>query len=257
MFYLSKLGMEAQLSCLRNKVPLPKPGLHVRGGYSNNIFSVAARVHTLGWAAKLLGRGAGVLLPVPALPAGRAVPVPHVAAAAARGGALAAAPAARARPRRRGVHAARPLPAAGAGHATRRGLARGHASATACPCGCLEMPCSRGAPPCISFARGVCSQRLLPARPRGADSGVPRAQGERVYTSLTMANAGATEVRTRLRLRSTTPGANNRLDIAAIVSFDAGAGVATPMFGAGPRIQGCRPTTQNLISKTWILVGAC
>ena len=67
------------------------------------------------------------------------------------------------------------------------------------------------------------------------DGGMRRAQGERVFTSLTMANAGATEVRTRLRLRSTTPGANNRLDIAAIVSFDAGAGVATPMFGAGAR----------------------
>jgi len=51
-----------------------------------------------------------------------------------------------------------------------------------------------------------------------------------------MANAGATEVRTRLRLRATVPGANNRLDIAAIVSFDAGAGVTTPMFGAPPRL---------------------
>jgi len=60
------------------------------------------------------------------------------------------------------------------------------------------------------------------------------AQGDRAYTSLTMANAGATEVRTRLRLRATVPGANNRLDIAAIVSFDAGAGVTTPMFGAPP-----------------------
>lgn len=60
------------------------------------------------------------------------------------------------------------------------------------------------------------------------------AQGDRVYTSITMDNAGATEIRTRLRLRSTAPGANNRLDIAAIVSFDAGAGVSTPMFGAPP-----------------------
>ena len=31
MFCLSKLGVEAQLSFLRNKVHLPKPGLHVRG----------------------------------------------------------------------------------------------------------------------------------------------------------------------------------------------------------------------------------
>ncbi len=59
-----------------------------------------------------------------------------------------------------------------------------------------------------------------------------------------MANAGATEVRTRLRLRATVPGANNRLDIAAIVSFDAGAGVTTPMFGAPPgprRPASCEP----------------
>ncbi|KAK9831468.1 hypothetical protein WJX81_008220 [Elliptochloris bilobata] len=76
--------------------------------------------------------------------------------------------------------------------------------------------------------------RPPPARGRAADDFTQRGRfflrGERVFTSLTMANAGTTEVRTRLRLRSTTPGANNRLDIAAIVSFDSGAGVATPMF---------------------------
>ena len=45
-------------------------------------------------------------------------------------------------------------------------------------------------------------------------------QGDRVWTALRYDLRGSTEVRSRLRLRSTCPGANNRLDIQAIVSWD-------------------------------------
>lgn len=38
-------------------------------------------------------------------------------------------------------------------------------------------------------------------------------QGERVWTAMRYDLRGSTEVRSRLRLRSTVPGANNRLDI--------------------------------------------
>lgn len=38
-------------------------------------------------------------------------------------------------------------------------------------------------------------------------------QGERVWTAMRYDMRGSTEVRSRLRLRSTVPGANNRLDI--------------------------------------------
>ncbi|PRW56111.1 F-box 7 [Chlorella sorokiniana] len=44
--------------------------------------------------------------------------------------------------------------------------------------------------------------------------------GERVWTAMRYDLRGSTEVRSRLRLRSTVPGANNRLDIQAIVSWD-------------------------------------
>jgi F-box protein 9 len=49
-----------------------------------------------------------------------------------------------------------------------------------------------------------------------------------VWTALRYTPTAATEIRCRLRLRSTTPGANNRLDIQAIVSWDREEGHALP-----------------------------
>ena len=57
-------------------------------------------------------------------------------------------------------------------------------------------------------------------------------QGDRVWTALRYDAASSTEIRSRLRLRSTVPGANNRLDIQQIVSWDREEGQALPMMGA-------------------------
>ncbi len=46
-----------------------------------------------------------------------------------------------------------------------------------------------------------------------------------------LGNNAGTEIRTRLRLRSTVRGANNRLDVDAIMSYDRGSNAATPMLG--------------------------
>jgi F-box protein 9 len=53
-----------------------------------------------------------------------------------------------------------------------------------------------------------------------------------VWTALRYDAASTTEIRSRLRLRSTVPGANNRLDIQQIVSWDREEGQALPMMGA-------------------------
>ena len=45
------------------------------------------------------------------------------------------------------------------------------------------------------------------------------------------ANSHNTEIRARLRLRSTVRGANNRLDVDSIVSFDKADGISTPVLG--------------------------
>ncbi|PSC69046.1 F-box 7 [Micractinium conductrix] len=59
-------------------------------------------------------------------------------------------------------------------------------------------------------------------------------EGERVFTALRYLAHSATEIRSRLRLRSTVPGANNRLDIQAIVSWDRADGQAVPMMDLQP-----------------------
>ena len=46
-----------------------------------------------------------------------------------------------------------------------------------------------------------------------------------------LGNNAGTEIRTRLRLRSTVRGANNRLDVDAIMSYDRGSNAAIPMLG--------------------------
>lgn len=46
------------------------------------------------------------------------------------------------------------------------------------------------------------------------------------------ANSHNTEIRAKLKLRSTVRGANNRLDVESIVSFDKADGISTPVLGA-------------------------
>lgn len=57
------------------------------------------------------------------------------------------------------------------------------------------------------------------------------AQGERVWTAMRYDLRGSTEVRSRLRLRSTIAGANNRLDIQSIVSWDREDRQELPLIG--------------------------
>lgn len=58
--------------------------------------------------------------------------------------------------------------------------------------------------------------------------------GDRVWTAMRYDPRSATEIRSRLRLRSTCPGANNRLDIQALVSWDRQEGQALPMMDLQP-----------------------
>lgn len=57
-------------------------------------------------------------------------------------------------------------------------------------------------------------------------------QRNRLFTSMPLGNNAGTEIRTRLQLRSTVRGANNRLDVDAIMSYDRGSNAAIPMLGA-------------------------
>lgn len=57
-------------------------------------------------------------------------------------------------------------------------------------------------------------------------------QRDNLFTSLPLQNSAGTEIRTRLRLRSTCRGANNRLDVDKIMSYDRGSDSAIPMLGA-------------------------
>lgn len=50
-------------------------------------------------------------------------------------------------------------------------------------------------------------------------------------TAMRYPNVAGTEIRSRLRLRSTTPGANNRLDVEHILSYDRFDGSSTSMMG--------------------------
>lgn len=53
---------------------------------------------------------------------------------------------------------------------------------------------------------------------------------DNLFTSLPLQNSAGTEIRTRLRLRSTCRGANNRLDVDKIMSYDRGSDSAIPML---------------------------
>lgn len=86
-------------------------------------------------------------------------------------------------------------------------------------------------------ARNASCQASAETAPRAATAAscpaCPAAlQGERVLTAMKYDPHSGTEIRSRLRLRSTVPGANNRLDIRAIVSWDRADGQAVNMMGA-------------------------
>ena len=66
---------------------------------------------------------------------------------------------------------------------------------------------------------------------RGLSFSCFRLQRNRLFTSLSLGNNAGTEIRTRLRLRSTVRGANNRLDVDAIMSYDRGSNAVTPVLG--------------------------
>lgn len=57
-------------------------------------------------------------------------------------------------------------------------------------------------------------------------------QKDNLFTSLPLGNTAGTEIRTRLRLRSTCRGGNNRLDVDKIMSFDRGSDSGVPMLSA-------------------------
>ena len=59
-------------------------------------------------------------------------------------------------------------------------------------------------------------------------------QGEKLWTGMVYPNMASTEIRMKLRLRSTVRGANNRLDIESLLSFDRHDNTATSMIGALP-----------------------
>ena len=56
-------------------------------------------------------------------------------------------------------------------------------------------------------------------------------QGDKVFMKVVYPNSSSTEIRSRLRLRSTVRGANNRLDLLSIVSYDHADGRAVPLAG--------------------------
>ena len=99
-------------------------------------------------------------------------------------------------------------------------------------------------------------------RDQKADPSCLHAQRDKLFTSMPLGNAAGTEIRTRLRLRSTCPGANNRLDVASIFSFDRGTRAQYAMPGALPkgvpsavRCQSVRLTAQRLLQPEPPMLG--
>ena len=67
----------------------------------------------------------------------------------------------------------------------------------------------------------------------GVQCGRYKLDGDKLYTALRYDNSTSTEVRSRMKVRSTVRGAFNRLDIVSIVSYDREDGSVVPMT-AGP-----------------------
>ena len=57
---------------------------------------------------------------------------------------------------------------------------------------------------------------------------------DKLYTAVRYQNSTSTEVRARMKIRSTVRGANNRLDINSIVSYDREDGSIVPMMMGTP-----------------------
>lgn len=72
---------------------------------------------------------------------------------------------------------------------------------------------------------------LKPTAQKAVQQGRYLLDKERIFTALQYENSTSTEIRSRLKLRSTVPGANNRLDIETIFSWDREDGRAMPMAG--------------------------
>jgi len=64
-----------------------------------------------------------------------------------------------------------------------------------------------------------------------------RVQGDKVLMKFVYPNVNSTEIRSRLTLRSTVRGANNRLDMLSIVSYDRLDGTASSLAGAQHGLQ--------------------
>lgn len=81
-------------------------------------------------------------------------------------------------------------------------------------------------------------QYTAPARSRTSSESLHHGRfkldGDTVYTAMRYNNSMATEVRSRMKLRSTVRGANNRLDIQSIVSYDREDGSVVPMNPVPP-----------------------
>lgn len=80
-------------------------------------------------------------------------------------------------------------------------------------------------------ARTLATRSARQHAANGVQAGRYRLDGERLATAMRYDNSTSTEVRARLRLRSTTRGAHNRLDIESIVSYDREDGSSVPMTG--------------------------
>jgi F-box protein 9 len=74
--------------------------------------------------------------------------------------------------------------------------------------------------------------RRPPGAPPPVQHGRWRLDGARLLTALQYENSASTEVRCRLRVRSTVRGAYNRLDVDSIVSYDREDGTAVPLASA-------------------------
>ena len=102
----------------------------------------------------------------------------------------------------------------------------------------------RTSPETVSkVARSMLAPKKVSLRPSGSSRAASESSlqegryrlvgGGDLYTAVRYSNSTATEVRSQLRLRSTVRGANNRLDIRSIVSYDREDGRSVPMV-TGP-----------------------
>lgn len=82
-----------------------------------------------------------------------------------------------------------------------------------------------------SRGQGSAAGRERRAGPEHVFHGQWRLLGDRLYTALCYDNQSQTEIRSRMRLRSSSRGANNLLDIIDIVSYDREDGTSVPMAG--------------------------